>query len=311
MRRLKPLAKSVLCAAYLYSGAARVQEWVVRRAGRRFMAILLFHRVTDQIPEDGLTVSTAHFRALCRIFRRHFHVVPLAEVFDAVRSGREMPPRTLAVTFDDCYRDNLFAARVLAEHGLPAAFFLPTAFVGTERVFPWDSHLPRMPNLSWDEAREMAGLGHEIGSHTVNHVNLGVVSQEDARRELFDSKAELEKQLGRRVRWFAYPFGGAKNFRPEAAALVEEAGYDGCLSGYGGFVEPGCDGRLLPRDTAPCYQGILDLQLYLRGCLDWVYALKGRTAPPEPAEWRVAQRTTSIAVPETRALPGAEHPARS
>ena len=93
------------------------------------------------------------------MLRRRFRVVPLAEVFDTLRSGRDMPPRTVAVTFDDCYRDNLFAARVLAEHGLPAAFFVPTGFVGTDRVFPWDRGLPSMPNLTWDEVREMVRHG--------------------------------------------------------------------------------------------------------------------------------------------------------
>ena len=305
MKRLKTLTKSALCAAYLYSGAARVQEWAGRRAGRRFMAILLFHRVTDRIPEDGLTVSTARFRGICAMLRRHFRVVPLAEVFETLRTGRDMPPRTVAVTFDDCYRDNLFAARVLSDHGLPAAFFLPTAFVNTERVFPWDRRLPRMANLSWDDAREMLALGHEIGSHTVNHANLGTAPEDELRRELFDSKAELEKQLCQRVRWLAYPFGGVKNFRPEAAALAEEAGYDGCLSGHGGFVEPGCDARLLPRDAAPVYQQLLNLQLHLRGCLDWFYTLKGRTPPPEPVEWRVSQGSKTLAVPaELRAGAG-------
>jgi peptidoglycan/xylan/chitin deacetylase (PgdA/CDA1 family) len=296
MRRLKTLMKSALCRAYIYSGAARAQEQLARWAGRRFMAILLFHRVTDQIPEDGLTISTARFRAVCGLLCRRFRVVPLAEVFDAVRSGRDMPPRTVAVTFDACYRDNLFAARVLAEHGLPASFFMPTAYVGTDRVFPWDGGLPRMPNLSWDDVREMAGMGHEIGSHTVNHVNLGTASYEEARWELFESKAVLEKQLGRPVRWFAYPFGGRNNLRPEAAALVEEAGYEGCLSGYGGFVHPGADGRILPRDSSPCYQGLLNLDLHLRGCLDWFYAFKRNSGLPESAEQRIGERLVSLQV---------------
>ena len=289
MSRLASMAKSALCAAYLYSGAARVQEWSARRSGRRFMAILLFHRVTDQIPEDGLTVSTTRFRAICRMLRRGFHVVPLAEVFDTLRAGREIAPRTVAVTFDDCYRDNLCAARVLAEHGLPAAFFVPTAFVGTDRTFPWDAGQPAMPNLTWDEVREMADLGHEIGSHTVNHPDLGVVSLEEGRTELFESKATIEKQLGRPARWLAYPFGGRRNFRPEMAAVAEEAGYEGCLAGFGGFVRPGCDDRLLPRDAAPVYQNLLNLQLYLRGCLDWYYALKRGPAETESAEVKLGR----------------------
>jgi hypothetical protein len=294
MKRLKKWTKSALCAAYRYSGAARMQEWTAWQAGRRFSVILLFHRVTDQIPEDGLTVSTGRFRALCRMLCRRFHVVPLAEVFDAVRSGGALPPRTVAVTFDDCYRDNLFAARVLAEHGLPAAFFVPTGFVGTNGVFPWDRGLPVMPNLTWDDVREMAALGHAIGSHTVSHPNLGTAPYEAARREIFESKAVLEQQLERRVRWFAYPFGGRNNFRLEVAALVEEAGYDGCLSGFGGFVRPGADPRILPRDSSPCYQGLLNLELHLRGCLDWWYALKRGPLQPHSPEQRLSEQTAAL-----------------
>jgi peptidoglycan/xylan/chitin deacetylase (PgdA/CDA1 family) len=304
MSRLKTWMKSALCAAYLYSGAARLQEWFAWRAGRRFMAILLFHRVTDAVPEDGLTISTVRFRALCRLLRRRFRVVPLAEVFDLHRSGRDIPQRTVAVTFDDCYRDNLFAARVLAEHNLPAAFFVPTSFVGTDRAFPWDRGLPSMPNLTWDDVREMAKLGHEIGSHTVTHPNLGVVSYAEARREIFESKAILEERLGLPVRWFAYPFGGRSNLRPEAAALVEEAGYEGCLSGYGGFVRPGADSRILPRDSSPCYQGLLNLELHLRGCLDWYYALRRAAGVPESPEQQFEQRNDASPVESGALTPG-------
>ncbi len=296
MNRIKKLAKSALCAAYLYSGAAPAQEWLQRRAGQQFMTILLFHRVSDQIPEDGLTVSTARFRSICLLLRRGFRVVPLAEVFEIVRSGRPMPPRTIAVTFDDCYRDNLFAARVLAEFGFPATFFVPTAYVGTNRSFAWDSHLPRMANLAWDNVREMVRMGHEIGSHTVSHINLGTASCNEARKELVESKAVLERQLEGKVRWFAYPYGGIKDLRPETAALVEEAGYEGCLSGYGGFIYPGADGRILPRDSSPCYQEMLNLQLHLRGCLQWYYTIKRGLGLPDGLESRIRERLQSLQV---------------
>src|SRR5438552_2345612 len=104
---IKDRAKAFLCGLYKYSGAMGVQEALARGTDRPFLAILLFHRVTDAIPPDGLTVSTDFFRRLCGMLRAHFHVVPLAEVFRAARSGRPFPRRTLAITFDDCYRDNL------------------------------------------------------------------------------------------------------------------------------------------------------------------------------------------------------------
>lgn len=276
MHRLKKLAKVAFHGVYKYSGTARAQEIVAHCAGKRFLAILLFHRVTDQIPEDGLTVSTAHFRAICRMLKRDFQVVSVSEIARLHRSGRPLPLRTVALTFDDCYRDNLFAARVLAEHGLTASFFIPTAFVGTDHVFPWDRHLPRLANLTWDDVREVAALGHSIGSHTVNHVNLVQVELSVAQREIIESKKTIEAKIGKPVRWLAYPFGGVEHFRPGLASYVEEAGYEGCLSGFGGFVYPDTDRRLLPREAVPYFSTVANLELHLRGCLDWVYALKRR-----------------------------------
>jgi peptidoglycan/xylan/chitin deacetylase (PgdA/CDA1 family) len=255
----------------------RVQEALARRRGP-FMAVLLFHRVTDAIPEDGLTVGTARFRRICRLLRRSFRVVPLTEVFRLARSGEPIPRRTVAVTFDDCYRDNLPAARVLTEHGLPACFFVPSGYVGTDHVFPWDERLPRMPNLTWDEVRAMAALGHEIGSHTVTHPDMGAISEEQARRELAESKKTIEEQLGRAVRWFAYPFGGREHFRDDRLALAVDAGYEGCVSAYGGFVYPDRKALLLPREAVPYFKSLLHFELHMAGCLHWLYRLKGCAA---------------------------------
>src|ERR1051326_1174335 len=117
------LLKTACFGLYKYSGAMRAQERIAHWSGRRFMSVVLFHRVTDEIPRDGLTVPTRWFRDFCALMRDRFHVVPLSELHRLLMDGLTPPMRTVAITFDDCYRDNLFAARVLAEHGLPATFF--------------------------------------------------------------------------------------------------------------------------------------------------------------------------------------------
>jgi len=271
---MKSLAKATLCGVYKYSGAMHGQEALARALGQPFLAILLFHRVTDAIPEDGLTVGTRRFRNMCRMLRRGFNVVPLAEVFRILKTKAPVPRRTVAITFDDCYRDNLFAARVLSEFQLPACFFMPTSFVGTDTVFNWDMDLPRLPNLTWNEVREMADMGFEIGSHTATHANLAAIPVDQMRRELVESKQTLQDRLDREVRWLAYPFGGKNNFRLDRLPLVHEAGYEGCLSGYGRFVFPHLDEPIVPRVPVPGFQSVLHLELFLTGCLQWFHALK-------------------------------------
>jgi peptidoglycan/xylan/chitin deacetylase (PgdA/CDA1 family) len=268
--------KAGLCGVYKYSGAMSVQEWLTYAAGRRSVTVLLLHRVTDEIPGDGLTVSTPWFRRLCRMLSSRFRVVPLGQAVSLLKTPDALPRRTVAITFDDCYRDNLKAARILAEHHLPACFFVPTEFIGTDRVFDWDRHLKPMPNLQWDDLHEIIRLGHDIGSHTASHADLGLVDPEQAERELRDSKKILETRLGCPVRWFAYPFGGRGNFRPEYLPLVHAAGYEACFSGYGGSARGSSIGQVIPRESVPYFRTLINLELHLSGCLDWFYGLKRR-----------------------------------
>jgi peptidoglycan/xylan/chitin deacetylase (PgdA/CDA1 family) len=255
-----------LCGVCKYGGLAWWWEKQAVRYGRSPAVILLFHRVNATIPEDGLTLHPQRFRRLCRLLQRRFQVVPLSAIFAQARSGAPLPPRQVAITFDDSYQDNYQAAEILAAHGLPATFFLPTAYIGTEHTFPWDAHLPRQPNLSWQEVRALAQAGFEIGSHTLTHPNLAQLPLAEARREIEDSRKVLEDQLGRPVRWFAYPFGGREHFREELLPLVAQAGYEGCLSGYGGFVQRGMTGLMLPRQPVPmpAFANLLYLEMFLR-----------------------------------------------
>jgi peptidoglycan/xylan/chitin deacetylase (PgdA/CDA1 family) len=72
-----------------------------------------------------------------RLLRRVANVVDLAPALDSLRAGRPLPPRAVALTFDDGYRDNLTdAAPLLEELGLPATFFLvPDVLSGA--TTPW------------------------------------------------------------------------------------------------------------------------------------------------------------------------------
>jgi peptidoglycan/xylan/chitin deacetylase (PgdA/CDA1 family) len=130
--------------------------------------------------------------------------------------------------------------------------------------------------VSWDEVRQIADLGFEVGSHTVTHADLAALSAAEARRELVESRSDLARRLGRPVRWFAFPFGGRNNITPESLALVEQAGYEGTVSAYGGLVGRGGPARLLPRVPVPAFRSLAHLELYLAGCLEWLYGAKDR-----------------------------------
>jgi peptidoglycan/xylan/chitin deacetylase (PgdA/CDA1 family) len=114
--------------------------------------------------------------------------------------------------------------------------------MGTGHTAPWDEHLRgRVSWMSWGQVRELAAGGFEIGAHTLSHCDLGTVRGPQARREIFESRARLEHELGKDVPLFAYPFGGRNNLLAENRELVKEAGFRCCCSAFGGFVVPSSD----------------------------------------------------------------------
>ena len=79
--------------------------------------------------------------------------------------------------------------------------------------------------LTWDEARRMAAEGAHFGAHTVTHPILSRLSREEARREIVDSKAEIERELGVSIDCFAYPTGRPVDYDEAIKQMLREAGF--------------------------------------------------------------------------------------
>lgn len=210
-----------------------------RAALSRPLCIVAFHRIAAN-PADELSYAPARFRRLCAWWRETADVIPLASCFQPAAGATlgTAERLRLAITFDDGYADNaLVAAEILADLGLTATFFLPSAWIGLGRSFPWDAaYAPPPPVMDWAQARQLAAAGFGIGSHTCTHARLAACEPARRESELRDSRRELEQRLGVAVVDFAYPYGGREDCREEDRQAVVAAGYRCCLSCYGGLT---------------------------------------------------------------------------
>jgi peptidoglycan/xylan/chitin deacetylase (PgdA/CDA1 family) len=201
----------------------------------RRATVLLYHRVADDA-RDNLTMGIEQFDEQMALLRRHFHVMSIEELLRAGEVPAAQRP-IVCVTFDDGYLDNYTnAAPILMRHGVPAAFFVSTGIIATDRQFPHDIARgnPPIPVMNWDQVRELRDAGFTIGSHTVNHIDCAAEPEDVVRAELTRSRDDLTRELGLREMIFAYPYGGRHHMTPERLQLVKQAGYIGCLSAYGG-----------------------------------------------------------------------------
>ena len=137
---------------------------------------------------------------------------------------RSAHPRMAALTFDDGYADNLeIALPLLTSLGVRGTIYVVSGEIGGARprwTVAGQEHVDRL--LTHTELLAVQKAGWEIGSHGQSHVRLSKLSEPAQRRELHDSKAQLEDLLGRPVASFAYPCG---DYSAVTLRLVEEAGY--------------------------------------------------------------------------------------
>jgi len=204
--------------------------------------IVAFHRVTDKLPEDGLTRSSRDFERFCRFFKTNYDTVSLQEFISRVERGVSVAG-SLAITFDDGYLDNYeVAAPILQKLGLPATFFVVSRYLGTNIVPWWDASLPCQPGwMTWDQVGSLAREGFDIGAHTQNHADLGKVDGAEADMEIEGSRRDLHEALGRIPDHFAFPYGQAGNLSEANRQRIRAAGFRCCVSCHGGIVRTGED----------------------------------------------------------------------
>jgi peptidoglycan/xylan/chitin deacetylase (PgdA/CDA1 family) len=178
-------------------------SWV----NRRKVTILSYHSIVDD--HDPLRRDTHKQHLPIHLFsqhldylQKHYQVISLKEFVRARRERKPLPDYSIVLTFEDGFEDfYTVAARQLAQRQLPA-----TAFVITDRAY---GRLP--PNgesfLSWDQIRELASAGVEIGSHTCSHPRLPDLSPEDVIRELADSRVAIKENLGTTDIPLSFPHG--------------------------------------------------------------------------------------------------------
>jgi len=119
---------------------------------------------------------------------------------------------------------------------------------------PHDNRARRV--LTSEEIVELTAGGLiEAGCHTVTHPQLSSLDADSQRREIGDSKAHLEKILGRQVTAFAYPYGGERDYTSETVDLIRRKEfYCGCTTTEA-VVRANTDCYRLPRLQVPDIDG--------------------------------------------------------
>jgi peptidoglycan/xylan/chitin deacetylase (PgdA/CDA1 family) len=187
--------------------------------------ILMYHYIDDNPLHSkiaDLHVSPEILEAQIKyLLNKGYKFVTYNEALDLFKKDGKVPPKTLALTFDDGYRSLYTEAfPILKKYHVKASAYIISQDIGHKG------------NVTWDMLKELSKSGLiEIGDHTVNHKNLKRLSEEDQRFQIGQNKLDLEKGLGITVNTVVYPYG---EYNTTTEKIAQELGFKGGAAVYNG-----------------------------------------------------------------------------
>jgi peptidoglycan/xylan/chitin deacetylase (PgdA/CDA1 family) len=225
------------------------------------------------------------FEALLIKLSETHEFITYSNAVDKVLSG-DIDKPYIVISSDDGFKSNLEAAKILDKYDIKACFFVNPLSIGLKEEAKIQEfcnkklHFPATAFLDWKDLQNLMKSGHEIGSHTMTHLDIASSPIDLVESELQESFEAIKKECGL-VKHFSYPFGQYKFFNKEAMELVFKLGYKSCAS-----AERGChpadlgkrdyDSLLLKRDHVVCAWDIGHILYFL------IRNAKSRALPNHP-----------------------------
>lgn len=197
------------------------ETWIAQGPGDVTVPILLYHHIDVSPNSSRYYVPPKKFEEQIKLLHDWgYESITTDMLVQAILTGVELPPRPLIITFDDGHMDNYTTAYpIMQRYGFKGVLYLVANYIGTEGY------------MDVDQILEMHNAGWEVGSHSMNHLDLTKLDPDKLRDETVGSRKALEERLGIPILTFAYPFGYYDN---SVMDYVQFAGYIGAMgaSGY-------------------------------------------------------------------------------
>ena len=202
--------------------------------------ILVYHHVyredapalTQATHETGAGIigQREFTRQVQRLADDNWTVVSTTQVIDWLEGAAELPPRAVALHFDNGWLDTVEVAMpVLRRFGFTATCFPITDCVEaasrgeTAQVRTLTEGVVAHPFMTWDQLHQLLNAGWEIGAHTATHCKIAdkhAAEGDDAvRQEAQTSNDLFDRHLGFVPTHFAYP-SGSRNDRSDELLSV-------------------------------------------------------------------------------------------
>jgi peptidoglycan/xylan/chitin deacetylase (PgdA/CDA1 family) len=253
LKRLLILVISVVVYLGDRVGMLLMRAGVVKRGSR--LSVLYYHSV----PSAERMQFARQMDDLLR------YTAPMAwGKIVSVAEGRNY----VAVTFDDGFANVVEnALPELERRGIPCTIFAVSERLGKSadwKIMGNASHANE-EIMSAEQIVEVRSELVEIGSHSLTHPVLTTVDHGFAWNEIFESRVKLENLVGRKVRFFSFPYGA---YNEDLIAICRAAGYEQVFTTLSGITAS--NGFVVGRTPAKPTDWKWEFRLKLLGAYRWL-----------------------------------------
>jgi peptidoglycan/xylan/chitin deacetylase (PgdA/CDA1 family) len=200
-----------------------------------YISVLLYHRF-DENNFPTTTTSSAQFEQQMAYLKSHgYTVLTMGQLTDCMKGRLSIPEKGVVITIDDGFISEYNkAVPILRKYGYPFCIFVFTHAIGFKNY------------MSWGLLKQLESWGGEVGCHTFSHPRLINLPEKGIEREIMGSKDSMEKNLGHKVKYFAYPYG---QYDDTVRSIAKRAGFRLMLTSDPGGVGTGTELDRVPRQA--------------------------------------------------------------
>ena len=250
-------------------GLLWARSLVADQSGPPALRLLYCHYVFDDQRRD--------FATLIESLQRIGDFVRTDDVVDIIEGQRPVTRNLFHLSFDDGFRNVITNAfPILAERGISAIFFVPTAIISADGGAAESycrgtlKYSSTIELANWDDLARARAAGFDVGSHTRTHTRFKHISASSAavEDEIAGSKADLEKHLGVGD-YISWPYGRIGDADLPSLKAVERAGYRACFGAFRGKIVPNeTDKYRIPRHHFEVQWPLRHVTYFARGAME-------------------------------------------
>ncbi|MDA0708215.1 MAG: polysaccharide deacetylase family protein [Proteobacteria bacterium] len=198
--------------------------------------IIMYHRFGEEkYPATNIQLDQFDLH-IAELLKDQYNIVSLKVIVDALKNGKKLPERTVAITIDDGFLSIYKEAWPrLKKADLPFTLFLSTD--------PINDQLEDY--MTWDQVREMANDPLvDIGHHGHSHDHLLDLSDVEVATDITLANQTYQNELGFIPDLFAYPFG---EFSEKLIDLISPFNFTAAFGQYSSPANSNRNIMALPR----------------------------------------------------------------